>query len=318
MTKKTVKKDDSKLTRAEILKKVMADVNTKFKKNVIQFAVDEEIKERIPFGVEDIDNLTGGGTLCGNFSIIYGGESVGKSTLALIQIAKAQELGKTCAYIDLEHSFDIIRAKILGVDLSTLLLIEDIDNAEEAMDIVIKLAKEKVVDLITVDSIQAMSPKGEQITKKKKEKSMEDDEMALLARKMSKFLRFSANAVYTGKVSIVLIGQVRMNLGSFIVTEGLSGGRALKHWAVITLHMRRGKKVDAPVEKYKESYTEDGKKKYKTMDRIIGFDCVITLQKTKVSGSQPENTAIHVPFYFESGFSKLISEEDEVKEDKNE
>ena len=298
------KKSKDVISKQDLLQKVMGDINKKFKKNVIQFASDEEVKEKILFGVGEVDDLVGGGTLCGNFSIIYGGESVGKSTLALTQIATAQQLGKTCLYIDLEHSFDIDRAKVLGIDLSKLLLIEDINNAEEAMDIVIKISKEKIVDLITVDSIQAMSPKGEQVTKKDKEKSIEDDEMALLARKMSKFLRVSANAVYMGKVSVVLIGQVRMNLGSFIVTEGLSGGRALKHWAVNTVHIRRGKKVDSPVEKYKEYYKEDGKDRYKTMDRIIGFDCVVKLEKTKVSGSKPEGSVTHLRFYFESGFLK--------------
>ena len=298
------KKQNSKISKSDILKKVIKDINSKFKKEVINFAIKEEEKERIPFGVKEIDDLVGGGVVCGNFAIIYGGESVGKSSLALTQIATAQKLGKTCLYIDLEHSFAKERAEALGVDLKKLLLIENISNAEEAMDIVIKVAKEKVVDYIVLDSINAMSPKLEQETKKGKEKSIEDDEMALLARKMSKFLRVSANAVYTGKVAVLLIGQVRMGgLGSFVVRESLSGGKAQQHWAIFTLYMRRGQGSNAPVEKYKEYYTDDkGKERYTTKEKKIGFDCVIKIQKIKVSGSKNEGSEIHIPFYYETGF----------------
>ena len=233
--------------------------------------------------------------------------AVGKSTLALNQIAEAQKQNKVCCYIDLEHSFDINWAQKLGVDLEKLILIEEIDNAEQVMDIIIELAKKKVVDLVIVDSIQAFSPKAEQ-EKKGKVKSIADDEMALLARKLGKFFRVAGTPVFKGKVSVVLIGQVRtMGLGSFFTREGLSGGRALKHWAVITLYMRRGQKADAPKGEVKVSHVDEkGKKEEDVIDGVVGFDCSIKIEKTKISGTKPELTELHLPFYFEHGFKKQV------------
>lgn len=304
------KNSKNDIKKATLLKKIMRDINTKYKKDVIKFAKDEKEKERIPFGIKEIDELVGGGGVCGNIAIVYGNMSVGKTTLALHQIATAQKMGKTCLYIDLEHSFNKTRAEKLGIDLSKLLLIEDINNAEEAMDIIIKVAKEKVVDYISLDSINALSPKLEQVTKTNKEKSIEDDDVALLARKMSKFLRVVANPIYQSKIFLLLIGQVRIEgIGSFFIREGLSGGLAQRHWSIFTLYMRRGQKVDAPKEKYKEYFIDDkGKQRYKTKEKIVGFDCVITLQKIKIDGAK-EGTEIHLPFYFDSGFFKPIKRE---------
>ena len=246
--------------------------------------------------MKDIDKLTGG-IQCGNFTVIYGSESSGKSTLALSAIADAQKNRKMCMYIDLEHSFEKKRAKILGIDLSKLLLVENIQNAEESMDIVKKVSQEAIVDFIVVDSIQAMSPKGEQETKAGKEKSIESDEIALLARKMGKFLRVSGSAVHNGKVAVLMIGQIRTGgLGTFIVKSTLSGGNAIKHWSVLTLFMRRGQKADAPTVKEKV----DGK----TKQKIVGFDSVIKIEKTKVSDSMCENSDLHLPFYLLTGYNQ--------------
>jgi len=284
----------TKKEKLERLKQVMRETNKNYKGNVIKFAKDEEIKERIGFGVKEVDEFTGGGAVCGNFVIIYGGEGVGKSSLVLHQIANAQKNGKICAYLDLEHTFDKNRATKFGVNLDELVLAEGMESAEEAMDIVIKLAKEQAVDYIALDSIHALSPKQERETKSGKEKSMEEEEMALLARKMGKFLRVVAPFIYKSKIAFVLVGQVRIKgIGSFITKEGLTGGMSVHHWSVLTLHLRKGQKVDAPY----VYITEDGKRK----KQLIGFDCVMKIEKTKVK-SAPELSEIHLPFHFNSGF----------------
>lgn len=306
------KKKEFKINKLTKLKKVIHDIKKQYGNDVITFAGTLEPKERLSFGVDKIDELTGG-SICGNFVIIYGGEGVGKSTLALTQIAKVQKIKKTCAYIDLEHSFDIERAEKLGVILKDLVLIKGVDNAEQAMDILIKLTKEKVIDLIIIDSIQAMSPKGEQQKKSGKEKSIESDEMALLARKLGKFFRVASTPVYKGNVSVVLIGQVRtQGIGGFAPRQGLSGGYALKHWAMMTLYMRKGQKTDAPKGDVYIDYEENGQIKQDTIKDIVGFDSVIKIEKTQISNCKPERTEIHLPFYFDFGYNKLKEDKDEL------
>lgn len=284
--------------RKDKLKLIMNDINKNYSdKNMIKFAVNEPPKESIEFGLNEIDEFLGGGAVIGNFIVIYGSEGVGKSTLAYNQIAEAQKQGKIAAYIDLEHGFTIERAIQFGINVEDLVLIENCGTAEAAMDISIKLAKERVVDLIILDSIQAMSPKAEQVQGKgEKIRSMEQEEMALLARKMGKFLRRVAPFIYKGKVAYMLIGQVRTEgLGSFVTREGLTGGHGLKHWSMLTVYLRKGQGVDAPTVKYKD---DDGKAKSKK----IGFDCVLKIVKTKKNNSQKELSQLHIPFYFDRGF----------------
>jgi len=298
------KKNVVEESRSDILKRVMGELNKSFKKDVISFGSEHKSKERIPTGIEPFDKFIGGGIVKGNFAIFYGSESCGKSTLAYSLIANAQKEGKVCALIDMEHNFQEDRVAQLGIDTSKLILIENCETAEEAMDILRKLCQEKVIDLGIVDSIQALAPKGSMYTKTGKEKSIEDDEMALLARKMSKFLTTTAGFVHNGEVAIVLIGQTRVGgLGSFVTREVCTGGKAKDFWSVLTVRMRRGAKSDAPTEAQKVYFTdENGKERYKTEHNIIGFESVLKIEKHKITGCSPEGSELRLPFYYESGY----------------
>ena len=279
---------------------LLLEINQKYGKNTIRFAKDEPIKKRQPFGIKEIDDFIGGGIVEGMFTIIYGSESVGKSTLAYTQIATLQKMGKICVLIDMEHSYDNEYAKILGVDVENLVILTA-DTAEEVLDIVIKLSKSKKIDYIALDSLQSLAPIEEMETKKGKELSIADNQMAAFAKKIGKFLRDSSPFVYKSKMGFLFIGQTRMKgLGTFFVKEGLTGGNALRHWASMILHLRRGMKANSPTEKI------NGKK------TIVGFRCVIKIEKTKVFGSKPENSEIQIPFYYGAGFKKEDSNEKNI------
>lgn len=291
--------DRIRAERIEKLKIVMNEINKTYSDpTMMKFAKDEPVKESLAFGLKSLDEFMGGGAVIGNFVVVYGSEGVGKSTLAYMQIAEAQKNGKICAYIDLEHTVSKERMEQFGVKLEELILASNCTTAEDAMNLTIKLSKEKVVDLIIIDSVQAMSPHDEQFEGKgEKERPMEADEMALLARKMGKFLRRTAGFIYKGKVAVFLIGQVRTGgIGTFITHETMTGGHAIKHWSAQTIFLRKGQGVDAPTEKYEEN----GKKK----ERRIGFDCVLKIEKNKKNNSKPELSELHIPFYFEQGFGE--------------
>jgi len=180
------------------------------------------------------------------------------------------------------------------------------------MDAVIKLANAQVVDFVVVDSIQAFAPRGEQETKKGKEKSIEDDTIALLARQLGKFFKRVSTPIFKANISVLMIGQVRtQGIGTFYIRDGLSGGKALLHWAYQTIYMRRGQKSDSPMSAYKELFLDPAGKLHKvTKKEIAGFDAVLKMEKTKASGSKPENTEIHVPFYIKGGFSEVKIQEE--------
>jgi recombination protein RecA len=306
--KKEVEKIKTILSKEQIVKreklhKIMSEINREFGEVVLKLAKDEPDKDCLLFGIKKVDELTGGG-IAGNFIIIWGGESTGKSTLCLNQIAEAQKRGKICVYLDLEHSFSKERALTFGINLEELILIENANTAEEAMDIVLKLAKEKVADLIIIDSIQAMTPMAENESKKGKERSMSEDEIALLAKKMGKFLRRTGTPIYKAKIGITLVGQSRTGgIGGFATHEELTGGRAQKFFSVLTLFLRHGQASDAPTEKVDTGELDENNKPIKTNCRV-GFDCVIKILKTKTHTSKAELSEIHIPYYFLTGFKQ--------------
>jgi recombination protein RecA len=77
----------------------------------------------IPTGSFSLDTALGvGGVPRGRVVEIYGGESSGKTTLALHIIAEAQKKGGTCAFIDAEHALDPDYAQRIGVKVDDLLI----------------------------------------------------------------------------------------------------------------------------------------------------------------------------------------------------
>jgi protein RecA len=285
------------------LKKIVNELGKTFGHEVIHLASEEVEKERIPTGIEAFDKLTGG-LPAGAFTVIWGNKGSTKTTTALHLIAEAQKIGKTCLYLDLEHSYDNEWATKCGVDTSKLLIASNFDNAEQAMDTAIKVSREKVVDVIVLDSVQALSPKGEQEEKSGKEKSVEDDTMALLARKLSLFFRVSGTDVYRGKVTFILIGQARTDLGGFIKLDKLSGGKALGHYATLVIKAYKAGKADAPHFNFRIGE--------KNKSFPIGSQICYRLEKKKISHTAPEETELRQDFYNEFGFKKPTDKEIET------
>lgn len=298
--------------RKKLLVETMKRLNKKMGKGFVEFAETSPEKEVISFGIKELDKFFGGGVPRRKFTVDFGGEDTGKSTRALHLTANAQKTGNICCYIDLERKFSKERAVQLGVNVEELVLIQTAKTAEAAMDAIRMLAQDKVVDLIVLDSIQSLSPKGEQETKKGKEKSIEDDEVALLARKLGKFFRVVSPDIFRANIAVYLIGQVRQNLGGFFAFADLSGGNALKHYMSLCTFSRKGQKADFPVEKKKvELKTPDGEIHKKTITEVIGFDCVIKMVKSHIGDSAREGQTIHIPFYFQTGFISPKLEGDE-------
>lgn len=285
--------------RREKLKGVMRDINKNIEGATIDYANTIDVKERQSFGYKCLDKLTGGGILCGNFTTIWGSKGCGKSTIAYKMIATAQKEGKIACYLDIERSYDPIWAKKFGVNVEDLVIVS-IKTAEEALDTIIKLCREKVVDLIILDSIQGLTPKQENYQGKgEKERSVEDDSMALLARKLSQFFRMAAAPVSDAKCAILLIGQARMDLGSFIKMDTLSGGHALMHNSRLILRVRRGQKADGEFEQIEtDEINEKGKKVKEKIQ--VGFSLVIKVDKSQTRDCT-EGTEITTIFNYKEG-----------------
>jgi recombination protein RecA len=108
-------------------------------------------------GVWPIDELLGGGLPRGRMVECYGDYSTLKTYIGLRAIATTQAIGGTCVLVDTEHSFDNKWAEALGVDVSSLLLLQP-ESGEEAIDICEKATREHDVALVVWDSIAATQP----------------------------------------------------------------------------------------------------------------------------------------------------------------
>lgn len=190
--------------------------------------------EAISTGSLGLDIALGiGGLPKGRVVEIYGPESSGKTTLAIHAIAEAQKKGGIAAFIDAEHAFDKFYAKKLGVDVENLLISQP-DNGEQALEIADNLIRSGAIDIIVIDSVAALVPKGEI------EGEMGDSKMGLQARLMSQALRKLTGTISKTGACCIFINQLREKIGvMFGNPETTTGGNALKFYASVRLDIRR-------------------------------------------------------------------------------
>ncbi|WP_207534996.1 recombinase RecA [Desertivirga arenae] len=174
-----------------------------------------------------------GGLPKGRIIEIYGPESSGKTTLAIHAIAEAQKKGGIAAFIDAEHAFDRFYARKLGVDIENLLISQP-DNGEQALEIADNLIRSGAIDIIVIDSVAALVPKGEI------EGEMGDSKMGLQARLMSQALRKLTGTISKTGCCCIFINQLRDKIGvMFGNPETTTGGNALKFYSSVRLDVRR-------------------------------------------------------------------------------
>ncbi|MCA6073954.1 recombinase RecA [Fulvivirga sedimenti] len=174
-----------------------------------------------------------GGIPRGRVIEIYGPESSGKTTLSMHCIAEAQRAGGLAAFIDAEHAFDKIYAEKLGIDTENLLISQP-DNGEQALEIAEHLIRSGAIDIIVIDSVAALVPKGEL------EGEMGESKMGLQARLMSQALRKLTGTINKTGCSCIFINQLREKIGvMFGNPETTTGGNALKFYASVRLDIRR-------------------------------------------------------------------------------
>jgi recombination protein RecA len=216
--------------------------------------------------VPSIDLALGcGGLPQGRIIEIYGPESGGKTTTCLQFISACQKHyfenkkrnGKA-AFIDAEHAFDPEWARNMGVDVGKLLFSQP-SSGEEAFDIIETMVRSKLLDLIILDSVAALTPQVEL------DGELGDAHVGVHARMMSKALRKLKGEISDSRTTVVFINQIREKVGvMFGSPETTPGGRALKFYASIRGEVRRGQTL------------RDG-------DDVVGFRTSIKMVKNKVA-----------------------------------
>jgi len=219
----------------------------------------------IPLGLPtfDLEMLQFGGFPRGRVIEIFGAESAGKTTTALVTIAEAQALGDVTGFIDAEHALDPLYAKKLGVDVAKL-YINQPNSGEEALKLVDEMVESEAFGLIVVDSAAALVPEAELAGE------IGDAHVGLQARMMSQAMRILTGKLSRTKTTLIFLNQIREKIGVMYGNpETTPTGRALKFYSSIRLKVRRGEAI-------------------KLNDEIIGHKLIMKAEKNK--GGIPHRT----------------------------
>ena len=227
---------DDKKEKLKALQMTLDKLDKAYGKGTIMKLGDSKIMavETISTGSLGLDIALGiGGLPKGRIVEIYGPESSGKTTLAIQAIASCQRQGGIAAFIDAEHAFDKAYAEKLGVNVNELLISQP-DDGEQALDITEHLIRSGAIDIIVIDSVAALVPRGEL------EGEMGESKMGLQARLMSQAMRKLTGTISKTGCCCIFINQLREKIGvMFGNPETTTGGNALKFYASVRLDIRR-------------------------------------------------------------------------------
>lgn len=254
----------------EVLSKLDKKTRDKFK------LASEITTEKLPTASFGINLMLGGGIDLGKQTTMWGTESAGKSAFWLSSIAKAQRLGKICAYFDAERTFDKEWATKLGVDIDKL-WVPRVNSIGDFTDMGMDFMRAGG-ELIVVDSTSALMPRmfwdeHGQV------KSFDD------AKQMG---RFSAEIGQSSRMmlgentdaALVHLSQVRMDVGN----GGPSGtpqkahqGKEVGHLDSLRLRISTGRS-DKYVIKDKVQYGDN------MFEEQVGKKVSWSVEKNKMNG----------------------------------
>ena len=220
-------------------KTAFAEIRKKYGSNTIMLAKDMGKVNRIPVGIPSLDLQLGGGLPMSRIIHVYGAEHAAKTFLCM-QIAAALQKNKgdkMVFWLDLERSFEPIRAKQVGIDLDRLIVCRPA-SAEPGFDELIEMIP--YISGGVVDSVAAISSVTEI------EGTMGDKQVGMVAALMAKFFHKWISDTSPEKLGdgeppmLLLTNQLRDDIGAYVKKTKTTGGRSMRHYPSVFIELARG------------------------------------------------------------------------------
>lgn len=188
----------------------------------------------ISTGLPQLDRITGvGGIPFGRVSECSGKWSAGKTTLALQTIAQAQREGVECVFFDAEFTWDNVHAEALGVDTNELGVLQ-VPVAEEGLDILLDVARNKKHTLMVIDAVGALHPREEA------EKDSGSRTIGAQASLIARFLRKIVPLLSLNDHALLVLNHEYEAIGGIgIPTIETSGGKKLAYHRSLWIRLSR-------------------------------------------------------------------------------
>jgi recombination protein RecA len=201
------------------------------------------VSEWISTGCLALDRICGNGIPVGRVMEIYGDEATGKTLIAEQIASVAQQEGHIVAYVDTETAVSKDMMQEVGVDIDKLIYASP-DTVEEVFkffDAMIESKRDRSPETVLVliwDSIAATSSMREM------EKDYGQTGYLEHARIISQGMRKIMRMISEDKVCLVLLNQIRENIGvMYGPKETTFGGKAVKFAASIRIQLSKAGKI---------------------------------------------------------------------------
>lgn len=277
-------------TNKEAIMKFCKEIETKEGEGTIYSLGSKKANLHIPrwsTGIEDLDEIIGGGMPEGRVVEIYGPESSGKTTL-LYHLCSLHDVALD---IPIEGTFDSDRAKVFGNKPKQLLIYRP-KYGEDAMNRAIKFAQAGI-PFIGFDSVPSLIPKDdyEKVLLAANRNSIENQAIGGTARLLNKYLPPLEEIIELTGTTVVFINQVRAKMDAMMFGEKTQtpGGMKLKHSASLRIQVARKAWIEIPNKNPKT--TEVNEK--------IGMIMKCKVIKSKICNPMGE---CEIPLFFDRGF----------------
>ena len=277
-------------TNKEAIMKLCKEIETKEGEGTVYSLGSKKANLKITrwsTGIEDLDEIIGGGMPEGRVVEIFGPESSGKTTL-LYHLCGLHSMALD---IPVEGTFDADRAKVFGNRPKQLLIYRP-KYGEEAMNRAIKFAQAGI-PLIGFDSVPSLVPKDDvdKVMQAANKNSIEEQRIGGTARLLNKYLPPLEEIIEVTGTTLVFINQVRDKMDAMMFGEKTQtpGGRKLKHACSLRIQVARKAWIEIP---NKNPRKTEAKEK-------VGMIMKCKVVKSKVCNPMGE---CEIPLFFDRGF----------------